>query len=314
MSNREVTFKNVDSFADWFRGRLRFAKTLNKGDMVAYVVRGFSPEMALFMADYNTRNRVKRPKRLKAFVRIIQAGKFQLTSQGLVMSDQDRLNDGQHRLEAIFDAGRKVDIRITFNEPDDAFHALDSGGVRSADDHGMQFGIHGARKMSAAVKIIAALESGNGRTTAVDMDPREVAEWLSEHTVMQEVFNDSLAITKALKSRLSGVLAALYLIRTANPALSQVGEFVEKLKHGAGMGENHPLLTLRNALIARRFDDPSKADGAQGVLTAAAIVLAWNRWVQGGTTMRWSTFTWDPAEKAFPVALPASPLPVRRAA
>lgn len=294
---RIAEFATLEEFQRWFKDRLKWAKTLEPDDMPSFTVRNFTPEMAYWVWEtYNTRNRDRRPKWIKELIEIIQTGKWKNHTQGISISTLDRLNNGQHRLEAIFEAGLPVVIQFAFNEPDEAFDALDSGQQRKVSDIGKQRGIENAKGKAPGVKILMALEQGK-RSTSGTVTPSKITDWIETHTVVNEIYGAAHRIaskTQPSSSRKSGVVAGLYLIREANPGAPQFTEFTEKLENGAGMHESHPVLSLRNGLIGRVYDNPRRADGAQGILTAAAIINGWNLWVAGRNNKRPGSLEWDP--------------------
>jgi hypothetical protein len=72
-----------------------------------------TPEMAEQMLEKNTHNRkLKRPTVLR-YAREMKLGRWQMTHQGVAISDDGTVIDGQHRLAAIVESGRTVPMMLT---------------------------------------------------------------------------------------------------------------------------------------------------------------------------------------------------------
>ena len=66
--------------------------------------------------DYLAQNRCNRPlspPTVQKYVRLMQAGKFYVTYQGVACDEEGRLRDGQHRLAAIVAANTSVSMLVT---------------------------------------------------------------------------------------------------------------------------------------------------------------------------------------------------------
>lgn len=91
-------------------------------------------EKSLELLAKNTTNRKLREKIVAHYARLIEAGKWVVTHQGLAISENGSLLDGQHRLAAIAKTGIAVEMMITTGLPDSIFSALDSGLTRTITD------------------------------------------------------------------------------------------------------------------------------------------------------------------------------------
>lgn len=107
-------------------------------------VRVITPDLARQMLTANIDNRPLNKSRVRRLANEMSAGRFVLTHQGIAFDETGRLVDGQHRLHAIIEAGRSIQMLVTLGLPpsalDDehgavhAFEVIDQSGTRSAAD------------------------------------------------------------------------------------------------------------------------------------------------------------------------------------
>jgi hypothetical protein len=93
-----------------------------------------TPEMAAAWLTANTANRAVRRSHAVSLARLMRAGEWRLTHQGVAFDRSGHLIDGQHRLLAIVEAGVPVEILVFVDCPDDTFGALDRGLKRQLRD------------------------------------------------------------------------------------------------------------------------------------------------------------------------------------
>lgn len=96
-------------------------------------VKTVTPEMAKEYLKLNTSNRTLRTSKVRAYARDMLNGTWQLTGQGITISKDGVLLDGQHRLEAIVLANKPIDMLVV-TEADNTY-MYDCGLKRSYGDH-----------------------------------------------------------------------------------------------------------------------------------------------------------------------------------
>lgn len=93
-----------------------------------------TPKLALFYLLSNRTNRPMRKAWITRLANIIKAGEWEVTHQGIAFDVNGNLQDGQHRLHAIIEAGVAVDMFVTTGASLKAFTAIDQGVKRSTSD------------------------------------------------------------------------------------------------------------------------------------------------------------------------------------
>lgn len=94
-----------------------------------------TPDIAKQMLSYNNGNRPFSDALCRSLGAKMKAGDWVVTHQGIAFSESGRLIDGQHRLKAIFDSKKTIEMSVTYGLPDSAFDHIDIGGKqRTASD------------------------------------------------------------------------------------------------------------------------------------------------------------------------------------
>lgn len=94
-----------------------------------YVEMLVTPEQAAVWLSNNPNVRTIRKHRVNAMVRVMKAGKWRSTHQGIAIGAGGELKDGQHRLTAVVMSGCSVLMWVAFDADGD--DAIDSGMPRS---------------------------------------------------------------------------------------------------------------------------------------------------------------------------------------
>lgn len=97
-------------------------------------VQQITPDIARMYLEKNSVNRDVRNSNVKFFCNEIKTGSFKTTHQGIALSSDGTLLDGQHRLLAIIETNATVEMLVTKNLDASTFHAMDCGSSRSISD------------------------------------------------------------------------------------------------------------------------------------------------------------------------------------
>jgi len=97
-------------------------------------IRTITPEESAILLEGNTGNRPVRATRVNMLAEAISRGEWMLTHQGIAISDNGRILDGQHRLLAIVKSGIPVRLAVTTGVDEAAFSAIDVHDKRTNAD------------------------------------------------------------------------------------------------------------------------------------------------------------------------------------
>ncbi len=194
----------------------------------------------------NTRNRAVRRVVVESYMREIQNGKWMLTNQGIGISENDVLIDGQHRLLAIKACGYPpIRMVIVRGLSEDSMVAVDQHSKRSARDL-LQFAFD--YKVASSAPSIASVIF---RETLA-WNPRKIM--LSEVYETIRIYKDELetviAHPKKAKFFAAPYSAAFVMTLKAYPAKKEaILSFMTSVETGELLTKEMPAFHLRNLVF-----------------------------------------------------------------
>lgn len=246
-----------------------------------------SPEKAReWLASFNYKNRRLQKTNVSSFVRDMRKGEWKLNGQPICFSTENRLINGQHRLEAVSEAGVDVDVLVMTGLADEAFATYDMQarkpvnlGVDEPDDE-TEDGEKSRKKSStrlyepvieAAAKMLWKDEN-DGYRSGVRVTASEVRETLKRHPRLPDGYQQARRMFHIASN---GVMTYLvYIVRRDDPVIGE--EFLEALNTGANLSANNPLLKARDTILAARARR-SRLDASQNLKEVWSSYLAWRR-------------------------------------
>jgi len=218
-----------------------------------------SPKKADEFLSQNFCNRPISPLTVQKYVRLIKAGKFYVTHQGIAFDEQGRLRDGQHRLRAIIETRTTVSMMVSRGLTEEAALAIDDGRKRTdAQALSMAHGgpISGFVAAIAKEIFIGGLHFGT-TTKPVAPDRLDLVDFYGEHAeaiqFVWEAFRDNTAGVGA-----SYILAALVRASYHVPA-KKLKRFAEVLASGYSKEGEEFIITLRNHILLKRKEPKNRA-------------------------------------------------------
>lgn len=240
-----------------------------------------TPDLAEHIIEkYNTRNRAVRPQRVNEYAKKISEGRMKLHSQGISFSTDGTLNNGQHRLLGVIEAGVPCDFYVTFGEDPAAFDVHDTGGTRTAKDALHIAGYIDTVALAAAVRIIINIDRGtlisNGPETKVDND--EVVSFVDINGSIIDCQKRANKIRHKLRCALAPIAAAIFLIEMHSKNADKLPAFLDMLTDGGNLSSTSPVLKLRDGLQSRKIADEMRNTVARNSNIVAHFINAWNKW------------------------------------
>lgn len=173
-----------------------------------------SPALAEEILKLNTNNRRLRPTVIDRYAEIIKSGKWEITPQGIVISNTGVLLDGQHRLLAIIKADAAVPMFIWSNVEEEVYKVLDRGIARTTAD-----ALREDRDLTETAALLSDIYGRGPRTdakVAVMLDViREPFETLMTHGGKKKAkVVTSVAFRAAATVRILGNMEPLYVCDT----------------------------------------------------------------------------------------------------
>ncbi len=248
------------------------------------VVMQIGPKEAAEMLRYNTDEDGKslnRPKSAKyarqALARQMKAGRWIHTGQPIIFSDLPRLIDGQHRLEAIIEAGVTVTFDVRFGIADRAFSVIDIGKKRTASDIFAINKIPNHTLMAAAMRWVHGYQQRDGFSGTArhggtsNLTPEELFEVYHENVGIQESAHFGYLFAKSRTAPPAMMTALHYLC--AQKSRLQADMFFEMVGSGFGF----PTKTCPAFRLHRRLLENATSNERVDYTTMAAYTIkAWN--------------------------------------
>lgn len=223
---------------------------------MAQVIVTVTPEMAREWLKLNVaNNRTIRRTDVEAYKELIKDDRWLLTPEGIQFNVNGRLIDGQHRLTAIAESGKSVQMVVWHNVPVAAMEYLNTGRTRSLADVLTVTGGVGAdvsaRHMVSRAAVIYDLhhpKDGLRKQTVQHYD------WVKERYLEDIAWagrnypggagGNVGVLTR--KVRAAPIMGALALAHKKNP--EEIETFTRRLDTGLELTDNDPAYALRRYL------------------------------------------------------------------
>ena len=211
-------------------------------------IKTVSPKMAKKYLENNGTNRPISKIQLEMLIRVIEAGKWRLTHQGIAFYEDGELADGQHRLSAIVETqkSQRMPVFTGIKREQDTIMAIDSGKGRTARDSAI---IAGVDVKGKSASIVRALEYGYAHKKRIKLSHFELIELFQRYDeelkIINELFNRVIS-----KITITPVKVAVARAVSERVDIECARQFVETLITGE---YDHRLFAnavkVRNALI-----------------------------------------------------------------
>lgn len=246
-----------------------------------------TPELALEMLKRNTANRNPSKKAVEFYADQMQKGEWKTTSQGIAISTDDRIIDGQHRLMAIVKTKIPQTMVVTRGlDYDEVFSVYDTGKNRTAGDVLSIRGVKQPNSIAAALKVYTSLKRGHkalGGTTSQKIyknSNKDIMDlYMSKKDVFDHIYEDVLkgisTTTKIIpNSLILGV--SYYLVIDKCHDILKVRSFFIQLVNGTHI-TNETIALLRNKIIDMRIKGISFKKEDHLIY----LKKTWNHFIQG---------------------------------
>jgi hypothetical protein len=243
------------------------------------------PKLAQKYLDTMKTNRKIRKKLVERYVVAMLANQWKLTGEPIKFNDRGELIDGQHRLTAVVQSGKTIEVDVRRNLHPDVFMDLDTGGMRSPGDMLHVAGFNYTTNVASAIRqasSILEVESGIIKPTSMSkkrIAPSVLLEWAQEHSdELLEAVKSTMTKDAKVVCGPPSLHAALYFL-FAQYNRKAAREFYTTLIEGLGfeLDSHDPVYMLRKQLLAFKANKNVKRPA---YYKAALIIKAWNAFQQ----------------------------------
>lgn len=282
MEAEQTATRTTKDWENWF------ARNVQRGraEMFSVVVT-VTPDLARLLLSKNNGNRPLRPARVKRLASLMKSGRWVLTHQGISFTPAAVLNDGQHRLSAVIEAGLPVPMSITFGEPREAFAFLDTQARRGGADVLAIAGHKSTVLLASVARLLWNIENGTTKSE-LPIDNDTLLEAVQAFGDLPASVTVGQTVAKALKCASTGLCVGHYL--ASQKYGQETAIFFETLKTGLGLStKGNPIYRLRERLIQEKR--------LPSIESAALVIKAWNAY---RTQKPVKTLSWKRSIEDFP--------------
>lgn len=170
-----------------------------------------TPEMAgRWLSENNNRNRKIMPRKVSAYARDMLTDSWQDTHQNAIAFYKDgNLADGQHRLAAICESKKPLELQVWWGLDDSSAYGIDAHRMRGTED---QIKIAGTadwitKNIVATARIMMSRHKGGG---TVMVSPQEIVSFCRPHRENLELIHLALPNRSASAPIRAAAVLALY--------------------------------------------------------------------------------------------------------
>ena len=264
------------------------------------VVETITPEMAAEYLEFNVINRPLNKKHVDFLARQMKNGEWKLNGEAICFEGQALVN-GQHRLNAVIQAGIPVSFLVVRGCEKDSFITYDSGRNRSNSDVFNLENIPNASKVSSIVtKYFSIMNGWTSLSTSVTRAPglsgnckKSKSEILKEYYSSPELYQHAARLSKSCtrKIRLLSEAEAgglfVYLVKYREHDKDFVESFFRMLFFDENVS-NETIHSFREKVIQDRLSNRVMSSSYKQALLAKT----WNNYVNGTESKRlsWNEF------------------------
>ena len=258
-----------------------FAERVERGQEGAFSeIVSVTPDLARRLLEVNDCNRPIKPRLLDRIEHDIRNGQWRLNGEPIIVSEDGRLNDGQHRLMAIIAADKAVQSFMAFGVPRDSRFTVDLGDVRTTVDFMKMKTVVNARDCSIVAKNLFAYRN--------HLTHQQQKQGIGKQDVIGEYERQQAAIDAAVarfqkesfmrSTKCVPAVATAYVIISNSRATAAVKReaFFTKLAIGANLDPQSPILHLRGKLLEKADYDLRRTEAR-----VELILRHWNASVAG---------------------------------
>ena len=256
--------ENSGNFTHIFSELPNYPKGLNMKKLV-------SPDMANKILENNTVNRKAKPSMVAFLAEEMISRRFVYNGESIIISETNKLLDGQHRLLAIVESGISCMLNIEYGVADSAMNTIDTGSARTAGDVLEINGIEHSKNISGAIRLILDEMGTKPKRPHLTVKGKKVGTIKISHSEILDFYNNNTDKIRAFYlycSHLysSGIkvippahaTAYLYLMSKSND-LDLVKSFIREIYTGVQEGQSNAAIKAHKKLVNDKISISSMA-------------------------------------------------------
>lgn len=210
-----------------------------------------SPGLAAELLRRNDGNRSVRQTKAEQYAIDMREGRWAFNGEPIIISVDGKLNDGQHRLQAVIDANICVVFLLVFGLSRESRETVDQGAARGASDYLGMGGLPNATTAAGIARLVLAYEQAEGQSAE--------SKLITNASVVERVRADSgistsahFAVTTGRGGRnyVAGVVIGFCHYLFTQIDADDANEFLTQVCTGQRLNAGSPALAVRERLLA----------------------------------------------------------------
>lgn len=238
------------------------------------------PEQAKGLLKINLINRTIADSQLKKLVRNINEDKFQYITDGIGISEDYYVMNGQHRLTACFKAKKPIEVVVVPDLKRKAFSCIDTNKNRNLTHTLEVNGIQNSTSLSGLTKLHFLYNKDPKNFGVKGMRRVENEEGLQHCIQNQESFQDTYNTMKHYKEEkdldITFPTIVFFFEIAKKIDREDAIRFIDRLIWGHALNRKSPILGLRNYLSHKDYHNWRRNNTKATYYVLEAMVRTWN--------------------------------------
>jgi hypothetical protein len=251
--------------------------------MITAEVRSIGPTEARSILERNDVNRRVRKRLVTAYATDMRAGRWGLTGETIVISRTGSLLDGQHRMHAVIDSGRKVRFLVATGSDDDVQRYMDQGASRTVADAAKILGIANTALTSSIARWYCLMPVPGPGMAGLMRRKVPVGEQLtaiSENPDLVEAAAFAVSVRKDIPGSPTALGYSWLALHRVDPADCRI--FFDAMRDMSFKAQNDQRrVVLKSIQGIDRDSGPSSNSTDKAVMIVSVITRGWNLWRKG---------------------------------
>lgn len=210
-----------------------------------------SPGLADVILSNNPDNRNIKPIKFAQFAADMLAGRWTFNGEAIKISKEGLLNDGQHRLSAIREAGVPQPMLFIFGLARESRTTLDQGAARTAGDYLAMDGIGNGNMAAGIARLVMAFEDGGGRTISKAKEytnAQVVARVKSDAAIIDATHYACNANKYTRGMAIPSIVGSCFYILCGEHS-GDAKSYMDQVCYGENIRRGDPAFAVRTALV-----------------------------------------------------------------
>jgi hypothetical protein len=267
-----------------------------------------APTAALIVLNHNPINREISQSKVTGYAADMRAGDWRLNHQGIAITPDGKLGDGQHRLIACAESGVAIEVYVTSDVPLDVIHGTtDMTKPRTPGQALTMAGVDNGKMLADVAKDVmsyVALRQGQKKPYLSNIGlQREVMRLkpILDRAILVAVAEWEKAADPAYSRREATTVAALAMFDGWSD--ERVEAFLHSVLQSEADYPEAPTVALQRLLLKSKVSGRSK-DRLSGIEKLALSLKAARQWSNRQSVGR---LTWDERKDGYPSLVAATP-------